>query len=117
MRNQGCVECAKAIVRPRRSGIDTSRTCVARAPVALVGGELRQLLETARKHSLRNHLMWVLGATHGLRVSEIIALKKKNFSVTSNEVLYLTVQRLKGSRHVCVICSRCLRRYTSLPLN
>jgi len=88
-----------------------------KAPVALVGGELRQLLEAARKHSLRNHLMWVLGATHGLRVSEIITLKRKNFSVTSNEVLYLTVQRLKGSRHVCVICSRCLRRYTSLPLN
>jgi site-specific recombinase XerD len=58
--------------------------------------EITNLLQAAKNHSNRDHLMILVGYLHGLRVSEIINLTDKN--IENGE---LTVQRLKGSKKTC----------------
>jgi len=58
--------------------------------------EITSLLQAAKNHSNRDHLMILVGYLHGLRVSEIINLTDKN--IENGE---LTVQRLKGSKKTC----------------
>lgn len=64
--------------------------------IALTEGELRALLEKAREHDWRTYLMFLVTVLHGLRVSELINLRIKDFSFNGSD-WYLTVQRLKGS--------------------
>lgn len=65
--------------------------------IALTPTELRALLTKAQEHSQMFYVMFLLTACHGLRVSEVINLKRRQFS-TTGETTYLTVQRLKGSK-------------------
>jgi type 1 fimbriae regulatory protein FimB len=58
----------------------------------LTKDELRRLLEAAKSHSDRDHLMILVAFWHGLRASEVVSLTVDNFGDG-----YLTVQRLKGS--------------------
>jgi len=61
---------------------------------ALSKPELLALLKAARAHSERNFLMILMAYSHGLRASEVIALKPS--SVVDGLV---DVRRLKGSLH------------------
>jgi integrase/recombinase XerD len=68
-----------------------------KAPLALTPEELRALLEVTLAHTDREaYVMWLIGVAHGLRVSELIGLCRRDFEETSTGLL-LTVQRLKGS--------------------
>ena len=64
--------------------------------IALTESELRALLEKTREHDRRTYLMFLVTVLHGLRVSELINLRVKDFSFDGTD-WYLTVQRLKGS--------------------
>ena len=55
-------------------------------------GELRALLAAARAHRERDWLMILVAFWHGLRASELVALKANDL-----EDGFLTVRRLKGS--------------------
>jgi type 1 fimbriae regulatory protein FimB len=66
-------------------------------PVALSLTELRNLLGKTREHDHRCYVMFLLMTLHGLRVSEAIDLRRRNFA-TSGAEWFLTVQRLKGSK-------------------
>lgn len=71
---------------------------MSKAPVAMTLLELNSLLLKAKEHrDERAYVMFLLGAMHGLRISELINLRRQNFSQASGEI-YLTVQRLKGSK-------------------
>jgi integrase len=67
-----------------------------RTPVALTHEELRALLSVTRDHDLRVYVLFLISVCHGLRVSEAIALRKSNFK-SYGDVVYITVERLKGS--------------------
>jgi type 1 fimbriae regulatory protein FimB len=54
--------------------------------------QLIALLQAARKASMRDWLMIVVAFWHGLRASEVIAIKRDDI-----QDMQLTVQRLKGS--------------------
>jgi integrase len=54
---------------------------------------LQQILAEAKAVSERDWLMILVGFWHGLRASEVVALTPDNF-----DGIYLTVQRLKGSK-------------------
>jgi len=62
------------------------------APISFAADELRALLTAARAESFRDWLMFLVGYWHGLRVSEILGLRKGDVGGG-----FLTVQRLKGS--------------------
>lgn len=64
--------------------------------IALTKDELTALLTKTREHSHEVYLLFLVAVVHGLRVSELINLKVKDFVVDGGE-LYLTAQRLKGS--------------------
>lgn len=69
-----------------------------KSPVALSFDELKALLMKAREHNdTRSYVLFLIAASHGLRVSEVINLKRLNFATTTG-VTYLRVQRLKGSK-------------------
>lgn len=55
--------------------------------------ELLSLLRQARSVSRRDHLMILVGFSHGLRATEVVRLTRDNFRDG-----FLTVQRLKGSK-------------------
>lgn len=63
--------------------------------VAFTPEELRAFLTKTKEHDERAYVMFLLMVCHGLRVSEVIALRRRDFS--SEDAPYLTVQRLKGS--------------------
>lgn len=65
-------------------------------PVALTPIELRNLLTVTREQDYRAYALFLVTVCHGLRVTESINLRRKDFS-TSGSTLFLTVQRLKGS--------------------
>jgi integrase/recombinase XerD len=67
-----------------------------RVPVALTATELRALLTVTREQNFHFYVFCLVTLSHGLRVSETIALRRRNFSVEKATV-YLRVQRLKGS--------------------
>src|SRR5438270_200493 len=67
-----------------------------RAVIALIQDELRALLLKTREHDYRSYLLFLVKVVHGLRVSEVINLKVKDFTFDGKD-WYLTVQRLKGS--------------------
>ena len=54
--------------------------------------EMNRLLDVAREHSERNYLALLIGYSHGLRVSEIAALRVRDVCTG-----FLDVKRLKGS--------------------
>lgn len=62
---------------------------------SLTREELDQLLRVAYADSKRNHLMLLVGFTHGLRASEVVGAK--GLTVDSVNGDYLTVERLKHS--------------------
>lgn len=64
--------------------------------IALTHDELRTLLTKAREHDHRCYLMFLVAVVHGLRVSEVIELKVRNFRFDGSN-WYLETQRLKGS--------------------
>jgi integrase len=66
-------------------------------PVALNAQELRALLAETRQQDTTAYVLFLLTVCHGLRVTEAISLRRRNFSTTAG-VTYLTVQRLKGSK-------------------
>jgi len=66
-------------------------------PIALSVTELRDLITTTKAHDERCYVMFLLMVFHGLRVSEAIDLRRKNFTKAGEQV-FLTVQRLKGSK-------------------
>jgi type 1 fimbriae regulatory protein FimB len=59
---------------------------------SLTRTELNRLLSVAKAASTRDYLMILVCTVHGLRVSELIALRVANFRDS-----FLTVPRLKGS--------------------
>jgi len=65
-------------------------------PVALTQPELRSLLTVSREHDYQAYVLFLITTCHGLRVSEAIALRRRDFTVNRG-VIYLTVERLKGS--------------------
>jgi integrase len=65
-------------------------------PVALTQPELRGLLTVSRDRDYRAYVLFLITTLHGLRVSEAIALRRRDFAI-SGDVIFLTVQRLKGS--------------------
>jgi len=56
-----------------------------------------EALQAAAKESARDTLMIALAVEHGLRATEVCKLRVQDFDTSTNTV-YLTVQRLKGSR-------------------
>ena len=64
--------------------------------IALTENELRALLIKTRDHDHRCYLMFLVTALHGLRVTELINLRVKDFAF-NGKYWFLTVQRLKGS--------------------
>jgi type 1 fimbriae regulatory protein FimB len=64
-------------------------------PVALTQPELRSLLTVSREQEYRAYVFFLITTLHGLRVSESIALRRRDFTVNGD--IFLTVQRLKGS--------------------
>jgi integrase/recombinase XerD len=68
-----------------------------KAPLALTPEELRRLLQvTLAKNDREAYVMWLIGVAHGLRVSELIELRRRDFEDTTTGI-QLTVQRLKNS--------------------
>ncbi len=67
-----------------------------KVPVALTPQELRDLLTVTREQDNRAYVLFLVTVCHGLRVTEAINLRRRDFSV-NGPTLYLTVQRLKGS--------------------
>jgi len=67
-----------------------------KAPVALTPHELRDLLTVSREQDYKAYVLFLVTVCHGLRVTEAINLRRRDFSV-NGPTLYLTVQRLKGS--------------------
>jgi len=65
-------------------------------PVALTQSELRGLLTVSRERDYRAYVLFLITTLHGLRVSEVIALRRRDFAV-NGDMIFLTVQRLKGS--------------------
>jgi integrase len=65
-------------------------------PVALNSTELRNLLTVTRERDHRAYVLFLVTVCHGLRVTEAINLRRRDFSFNGS-TLYLTVQRLKGS--------------------
>lgn len=59
----------------------------------LTPAELLQVLRIARKDSARNHLMILFAYSHGLRRSEVCAIRISDVKDNS-----LTIRRLKGSK-------------------
>jgi type 1 fimbriae regulatory protein FimB len=59
---------------------------------SLTPEQLLNLLSAARKRRVRDWLILLIAFWHGLRVSEVIALKRENFEGSK-----LIVKRLKGS--------------------
>ncbi len=68
---------------------------------SLTRDELLALLEAARTKRVRDYLMIWLAFRYGLRASEVVALKRDNFSAT-----HITVQRLKGSLKTTQLLTR-----------
>jgi integrase len=66
------------------------------APVALAPSELRNLLTATMANDYRAYVMFLIGVMHGLRVTEIINLRRRDFR-KDGDTIFLTVQRLKGS--------------------
>jgi integrase len=69
---------------------------MSKAPVAMTPQELRNLLTVTREQDYRAYVLFLVTVCHGLRVTEAITLRRRDFSVNGS-TLYLTVQRLKGS--------------------
>jgi len=69
---------------------------IGKAVIALTQDELRALLVKTREHDHRTYLLFLVKVLHGLRVSEVINLKVKDFTFDGTD-WYLAVQRLKGS--------------------
>jgi integrase/recombinase XerD len=68
-----------------------------KAPIALRPEELRALLEvTLAQDDREAYVIWLIGVAHGLRVSELIELRRRDFEETPTG-MQLTVQRLKNS--------------------
>src|SRR3954470_24316393 len=59
--------------------------------------EQLEALIAAAQESARDALMIALAVEHGLRASEVCRLRVQDFDA-STSIVYLTVQRLKGSR-------------------
>jgi integrase/recombinase XerD len=64
--------------------------------VALNSTELRNLLTVTRERDHRAYVLFLIAVCHGLRVTEVINLRRRDFNLTG-ENIYLTVNRLKGS--------------------
>jgi site-specific recombinase XerD len=64
--------------------------------VALAPEELRALLTVARERDQRTYLLFLVTVLHGLRVSEVIQLRVRDFNINS-DAMTLTVKRLKSS--------------------
>jgi len=62
----------------------------------LTGSELRRLFTVARQRNATHHLALVVGLWHGLRVSEILAIR--GVDVVDGQ---LAVKRLKRSKSTC----------------
>jgi integrase/recombinase XerD len=58
--------------------------------------ELRALLEATQADSPECYVAFLIAVAHGLRVSELIELRRSDFEENGNK-MQLTVQRLKGS--------------------
>jgi integrase len=67
-----------------------------KAPIALTPEELRALLEATREDNRECYVAFLIAVAHGLRVSELIELRRSDFEENGNK-MQLTVQRLKGS--------------------
>jgi integrase/recombinase XerD len=67
-----------------------------KAIVSWTHEELSRLLTVALDNDYNFYVLLLVSVTHGLRVSEAINLRRKDFS-TADGLIYLTVQRLKGS--------------------
>ena len=65
-------------------------------PVALTYPELRSLLTISREQEYRAYVLFLITTLHGLRVSESIVLRRRDFAV-NGDMIFLTVERLKGS--------------------
>jgi integrase len=65
--------------------------------VALTPEELKSLLLVARDENFQFYVLVLITVCHGLRVSEAIALRRSNFSVSAGGT-FLAVKRLKGSK-------------------
>jgi integrase len=76
-------------------------------PVALTQPELRSLLTVSREQEYRAYVLFLVTTLHGLRVSEAIALRRRDFAV-NGDVIFLTVQRLKGSEKTTQRLNDCL---------
>lgn len=74
-----------------------SENDAARGRKHLTRDEVHQLIKAARKsrHGLRDALMIRLTFEHGLRVSELVALKWQHFDLNGGHTM--AVQRVKGS--------------------
>jgi integrase len=68
---------------------------------SLTRDELLALLAAAKAKRVRDYLMIWLAFRYGLRASEVVALKRDNFSST-----HITVQRLKGSLKTTQLLTR-----------
>jgi integrase len=66
-------------------------------PMHSLNREQLEALRSAAQESARDALMIALAVEHGLRASEVCRLRVEDFDA-STSVVYLTVQRLKGSR-------------------
>ena len=62
--------------------------------------EVKQLLSAARsgRHALRDHLMLLLMYRHGLRVSELIALRRTDLDLTSGQLWVGNPPRFNGAQ-------------------
>src|SRR5690348_9534568 len=67
----------------------------------LTKDELRRLFQAAYEHNRQHHLALVVGLWHGLRVSEMIAIRGRDIADGQ-----LSIKRLKGSRSTIHIVRR-----------
>jgi Phage integrase family len=69
-----------------------------KAPIALTPEELLSVLKEALENNDRqSYVMFLIIVSHGLRVSEALSLRRRDFDETANGKVQLTVGRLKGS--------------------
>lgn len=66
-------------------------------PIAMTFDEMVTFLNIIRRQSESFYVLVLLACVHGLRVSEVINLRKEDFVSAGNGRLSLRVQRLKGS--------------------